>query len=177
MVLTNKLNKEVNAEFYQERLDSLLETKNIQLEKLIQIHANEILEHRKGFYKSVDLNYASRKYSTTDTLSTMILHPEVEKILKNGSLLKPSQHGINEQKQEKIGTMEDVADAIKRKLAINDDEPIIGRDELYVSFSFYSKRLFILNIFIIIIIIFCRDSIMPNLANLKNAKKKNFEIS
>jgi len=53
MVLTNKLNKEVNAEFYQERLD-LLETKTHQLKKLIQVHTNEIIEHQKGFYRSVD---------------------------------------------------------------------------------------------------------------------------
>lgn len=67
----------------------------------------------------------------------MILHPEVEKILLNGRLMNPSQHGITDQSQGKIGkigTMEDVTNAIKRKLAINDDESIIGRDELYVSF-------------------------------------------
>jgi len=46
----------------------------------------------KGFYKSVDLKYASRKHSTTDTLSTMILHPKVEKILKNGRQGKLEHH-------------------------------------------------------------------------------------
>ncbi|CAG8537007.1 13318_t:CDS:2 [Funneliformis caledonium] len=92
MVVSNKLNKEVNAEFYQERLDALLKSKKIQLEKLIQIHAKEI------------------------------------KILINGGHSNPSQH---DQGKEKIGTMKDVADAIKRKIIIKDDDPIIGRDELY----------------------------------------------
>ncbi|CAI2170429.1 19970_t:CDS:2 [Funneliformis geosporum] len=134
MVVSNKLNKEVNAEFYQERLDALLESKKIQLDKLIQIHAKEIVEHRKIFYQSVDLRYVKRKYSTTDTLSSIIFHPEVEKILINGRDSNPSQHGIADQGNGKIGTMEDVADAIKRKLTIKDDEPIIGRDELYLQY-------------------------------------------
>ncbi|RGB30217.1 hypothetical protein C1646_671862 [Rhizophagus diaphanus] len=131
IVINDKLNREVDSKFYKERLDSLLKTKESQLEKLIQIHSNEIVEHRKTFYESIDLNYANRKYSTINTLSSMILHPEVEKILLNGRLMNPSQHGITDQRQGKIGTMEDVTNAIKRKLAINDDESIIGRDELY----------------------------------------------
>ncbi|GES79644.1 hypothetical protein GLOIN_2v1595367 [Rhizophagus clarus] len=131
IVINDKLNREVDSKFYKERLKSLLTTKESQLEKLIQIHANEIIDHRKTFYESIDLKYANRKYSTINTLSSMILHPEVEKILLNGTLMNPSQHGITEQRQGKIGTMEDVSDAIKRKLVINDDEPIIGRDELY----------------------------------------------
>ena len=126
--------QKVDIKFYQERLDLLLKTKESQLEKLIQIHVNEVIKHRKLFYESVDLRYANRKYSTTNTLSSIILHPEVEKILINGRLMNPSQHGITEQGRGKIGTMEDVADAIRKKLAIKDDEPIIGRDELYVSF-------------------------------------------
>ncbi|RIA93856.1 hypothetical protein C1645_735211 [Glomus cerebriforme] len=131
MIINNQLNREVDSEFYKERIDLLLKTKESQLEKLIQIHANEIINHRKLFYESVDLKYANRKYSITSTLSSMILHPEVEKILLNGRSMNPSQHGITEQGRGKIGTMEDVADAIKRKLVIKDDEPIIGRDELY----------------------------------------------
>lgn len=138
---------------------------------MIQIHSNEIVEHRKTFYESIDLNYANRKYSTINTLSSMILHPEVEKILLNGRLMNPSQHGITDQRQGKIGTMEDVTNAIKRKLAINDDEPIIGRDELYVSF-FILKIVLLNNIFIIYLIFFLKRQYYVELAQIKERQEK-----
>ena len=174
MTGNNKLSQEVDAKFYQERLDLLLKTKESQLEKLIQVHANEIIKHRKLFYESIDIKYANRKYSTINTLSSMILHPEVEKILINGRLMDPSQHGITEPDKGKIGTMEDVENAIRRKLSIKDDEPIIGGDELYVSFSDYFKVGFL---YINEYLFFCSDNIILSLTNLKNVMKRNFEIS
>ena len=110
----------------------------------------------------------------------MILHPEVEKILKNGRLSNPSQHGITG--REKIGTMEDVADAIKRNLTFKDDEPIIGQDELYVSFFFSSKKFVPFLPYQLkkkknFLPLFRSDNIIPNLDKSRNVKKKSFEIA